>query len=76
MIMDLSQEEMTMSKAMMQKLGLLALVGMMAGGVVGCQDDPGPAEEAGQNIDESMEEAGESLEEMGEEIQDAAEGNG
>ncbi|MCG6658242.1 hypothetical protein HOP52_10795 [Halomonas campisalis] len=59
----------------MRKLGLLLLVTMMAVGVAACQDDPGPAEEAGQKIDEAMEEAGESIEEMGEEIQDAAEGD-
>ena len=64
-----------MNRDVMRTLGLMLLVMMMAGGLVACQDDPGPAEEAGQEIDEAMEDAGESIEEMGEEIQDAAEGD-
>lgn len=64
-----------MTHDVLKKLGLTLLVGMLAAGLVGCQDDPGPAEEAGQQIDEAMEDAGEGFEEMGESIQDAAEGN-
>ncbi len=64
-----------MTHEMLKKLGLALLVGMLAVGLVGCQDEPGPAEEAGQEIDEAMESAGEGVEEMGESIQDAAEGN-
>ncbi len=64
-----------MTHDVLKKLGLALLVGMLAAGLVGCQDDPGPAEEAGQQIDEAMEDAGEGFEEMGESIQDAAEGN-
>lgn len=58
-----------------RRLGLALLVAMMAGGLVACQDDPGPAEEAGQRIDEAVEGAGESIEELGESIQDSAEGD-
>ncbi|WP_290789319.1 hypothetical protein [Halomonas sp.] len=64
-----------MTHEMLKKLGLAMLVGMLAVGLAGCQDEPGPAEEAGQEIDEAMEDAGEGVEEMGESIQDAAEGN-
>ncbi len=64
-----------MKTDMLKRLGLALLVAMLAGGLVACQDDPGPAEEAGQEIDEAMEDAGEGVEEMGESIQDAAEGN-
>ncbi|MBD3895496.1 hypothetical protein IEI94_06495 [Halomonas sp. ML-15] len=64
-----------MSASMMRKLGVAMLLALMLGGVAACQDDAGPAEEAGQDIDEAMESAGEGMEEMGEDIQDAADGN-
>lgn len=64
-----------MKTDMLKRLGLALLIAMLAGGLVACQDDSGPAEEAGQQIDEAMEDAGEGVEEMGESIQDAAEGN-
>ncbi|MFY0989285.1 hypothetical protein [Halomonas sp. C05BenzN] len=63
-----------MKTDMLKKFGLVLLIAMLAGGLAACGDDPGPAEEAGQNIDEAMEDAGEGVEEMGESIQDAAEG--
>lgn len=54
---------------------MAALVAMLVGGLAACgsDDDQGPAEEAGESVDESMESAGESMEEMGEEIQESAE---
>ncbi|WP_444985571.1 hypothetical protein [Halomonas mongoliensis] len=64
-----------MTHDVLKKLGLALLVGLLTAGLVGCQDDPGPAEEAGQEIDEAMEDAGEGVEEMGESIQEAAEGD-
>lgn len=64
-----------MKTDLLKKLGLALLVAMMAVGLVACEDDSGPAEEAGQEIDEAMEDAGEGIEEMGESIQDAAEGD-
>lgn len=64
-----------MTHEMLKKLGLALLVGMLAAGLAGCQDEPGPAEEAGQEIDEAMDDAGEGVEEMGESIQDAADGD-
>ncbi|RDB44913.1 hypothetical protein DU490_01100 [Halomonas sp. DQ26W] len=62
-----------MSKMMMRKLAILLLVGMTAGGLMGCGDDAGPAEQAGKNIDGAMEEAEERIKEMGESIQEEAE---
>jgi hypothetical protein len=40
-------------------------------GFLGCEQQ-GPAEKAGETIDETMEEAGETVEETGEEIADTA----
>ncbi|WP_431024519.1 hypothetical protein [Halomonas sp. H5] len=59
---------------MMRYLAMAALVAMMGLGLAACEDDPGPAEEAGQNIDEAMEDAGEGVEEMGESLEESAEG--
>jgi hypothetical protein len=39
--------------------------------VVGCEQE-GPAERAGEKVDESMEQAGEKMEQAGENIQDSA----
>ena len=61
-----------MSTPLMKKLALALLMAMMMGGLAACVNQ-GPAEEAGENIDESMEDAGDSLEEMGENIEEFAE---
>ncbi|SDM12966.1 hypothetical protein SAMN05192555_109211 [Franzmannia pantelleriensis] len=61
-----------MKMTMLRKLGLAALMAMTLGGVAAC-DDQGPAEEAGENIDDAMEDAGEGMEELGEDIQESAE---
>jgi|TARA_B100000929_G_scaffold286329_2_gene271256 hypothetical protein len=61
-----------MSTPLMKKLAVALLMAMMVGGLAAC-DNQGPAEEAGESIDESMEDAGESLEEMGENIEESAE---
>lgn len=45
------------------------ITGMLVFAVSGCEK--GPAEKAGENIDESVEKMGESLEETGDNIQDA-----
>lgn len=62
-----------MSTPLMKKLTLALLMAMMMGGLAAC-DNQGPAEEAGESIDESMESAGESIEGLGEDIEEAAEG--
>ncbi|WP_447894446.1 hypothetical protein [Vreelandella sp. GE22] len=60
-----------MKAPLLKKLTLALLMGLMLGGLAAC-DDQGPAEEAGESIDDSMESAGESIEEMGESIEDSA----
>ena len=55
-----------------KKLALVLLMTVLAGGLVAC-DNQGPAEEAGESIDESTESVGESIEELGEDIEEAAE---
>lgn len=44
--------------------------------VLSACDQDGPAEEAGENIDDSMERTGEKMEETGERIQEKAEDAG
>jgi hypothetical protein len=39
------------------------------GALTGCED-PGPAEQAGQDIDEAIEEAGDEIEELGDEAEE------
>lgn len=46
------------------------ITGMLLVAIAGCEK--GPAEKAGENIDESVEKMGKSLEEAGDSIQDAA----
>jgi hypothetical protein len=50
----------------------LLIAGFLIGGIVGCEQQ-GPAEEAGEEIDENVEEAGESMEEAGEQLKEEAE---
>lgn len=61
-----------MTTELAKKLAIALFMTLIAGGLVAC-DDQGPAEEAGESIDESAEEAGESMEELGEDMEDAAE---
>ncbi|MDN3521260.1 hypothetical protein [Halomonas ramblicola] len=63
-----------MRGVMARKLGLTLAAGLLALGLAACEDDPGPAEEAGQEVDQAMEEAGDNVEEMGDEMEEAAEG--
>ncbi|WP_245748409.1 hypothetical protein [Vreelandella subterranea] len=58
---------------MYKGFGVALLLAFFAVGLSACGDDQGPAEEAGENIDETMEEAGDEMEEIGEEVEDAAE---
>ncbi|MEQ6918651.1 hypothetical protein [Halomonas aquatica] len=61
-----------MKREMMRRLGLALLITMLGVGLAGCEEQ-GPAEQAGEKIDESMEEMGEGMEEMGEKMQEATE---
>ncbi len=55
-----------MSKSL-RSIGLCLAIAFLAALVLtGCRE-PGPAEEAGQEIDEVVEDAGEALDELGEE---------
>lgn len=53
-------------KKMIVLFGFLALLGI---GTLGC-DREGPAERAGQQVDEAAEETGEKMEEAAEEVDD------
>ncbi|AJY52436.1 MULTISPECIES: hypothetical protein [Halomonadaceae] len=55
-----------------KKLAIALFMALMAGGLIAC-DDQGPAEEAGENIDDAAEDAGESMEELGEDMEESAE---
>ncbi|GAB2803547.1 hypothetical protein GCM10027040_34870 [Halomonas shantousis] len=57
---------------LLKKFALALVVALMTFGMVGCDND-GPAEEAGENVDNAMDNAGDSMENAGEDIQDAAE---
>ena len=61
-----------MNTSLLKKLTLALMMAMMLGGLAACDND-GPAEEAGEDIDEGMEDAGEGIEDMGESIEDSAE---
>ena len=60
----MAQEENDMNATIIKKLATALFIALMVGGLAAC-DNQGPAEEAGESIDNSIESAGESLEEMG-----------
>ncbi|GGW64582.1 hypothetical protein GCM10007158_26570 [Vreelandella hamiltonii] len=68
----MAQEENYMNTTIIKKLATALFIALMVGGLAAC-DNQGPAEEAGESIDNSIESAGESLEEMGESIEESAE---
>lgn len=51
---------------------VLALAFLAGASLTGCRD-PGPAEEAGREVDEAVEEARDALDELGEDAEDALE---
>ena len=57
---------------LLRRLSLALLIAMLGAGLAACEEE-GPAEQAGENIDESMEEMGENVEKMGENLEEAAE---
>lgn len=57
---------------LLRKLGLALMIGMLGAGLAACEEE-GPAEQAGESIDESVEEMGEGVEEMGDDLEQAAE---
>ncbi len=71
-----------MTQRILRQLALAGFIGMTALGLAACEEE-GPAEqagesidqtmeEAGENMDEAMEEAGDSVEEMGDSVEEAA----
>lgn len=50
------------------------LLALSVGVLAGCEEQ-GPAEEAGEEIDEAVDEAGDELEEAGDEIEDDTDGD-
>ena len=61
-----------MSKSIRSISIALAIAFLAALALTGCRE-PGPAEEAGRDIDEAVEEAGEAMDELGDEVDDALE---
>ena len=55
-----------------RKLALALFLGLGTLGLAACEDNEGPAEEAGKAIDDAGERAGEALEEAGEGVQEEA----
>ncbi|CAO1667811.1 MULTISPECIES: hypothetical protein [Salinicola] len=58
---------------LLKKMAMAMLLGLMAFGVVACDNDEGPAEEAGESVDDAVDNAGSTMEDAGEDIQDQAE---
>ena len=62
------------SKRRLATLTACLALGFGGLGVAGCgDDDEGPAEEAGQELDQAGEEVGEELDQAGEDVEQAAE---
>ncbi len=56
---------------LMGKLGIMLLVAMMAVAITGCEEE-GPAEQAGEKVDNAMEDTGDAIEEAGDNVEEAA----
>lgn len=56
----------TLKKWFFLSLGVILFVGFVA-----CQKEEGPAEKAGKEVDEAVEQLGEKAEEAGDKVQDA-----
>ena len=57
----------------MRKLALVCCLGLGTLGLAACEEQEGPAERAGESIDNAVERAGEAIENSGERIQEKAE---
>lgn len=57
----------------MRKLALALVLGLGTVGLAACEDNEGPAERAGESIDNAAERAGEAIEGAGERVQEEAE---
>ncbi len=56
-------------------ISLSLIMGVLLVALSGCDQNDGPAEQAGEKIDNAAEQAGEQVEKAGEAIQDAAKGD-
>jgi predicted small lipoprotein YifL len=65
------QKEQAMNVTLKKMLAVFGVL-LLAGGIAACEDK-GPAEKAGESVDESMENAGDNIEQMGDDIKDSAE---
>jgi hypothetical protein len=57
----------------MKKTAHIAIAALLALGLSACDRNEGPAEEAGEEIDQAVEEAGEAIEEAGDKIREETE---
>lgn len=63
-----------MKASLWRKLGMMSIMAVLAlGGLAGCEDDEGAAEQVGENVEQAAEEVSANVEEMGQEIEEAAE---
>ncbi len=58
----------TVMKITTKWLAHLMILGLLGFGVAACDVNQGPAEEAGESIDEGVDEMGDSMEDMGDEM--------
>ena len=52
-----------MQHTLSRKVALALLAGLLTLGLAACEEEQGPAEEAGEEIDQAVEEVGDSIEE-------------
>jgi hypothetical protein len=57
--------------AFCKKIGSFVLAVALAGALVACKKEEGPAERAGKQLDKAMEKAGQEMEKAGEKVKDA-----
>lgn len=60
---------------LVKSLGAVLLIGTLFATIPACQKEQGPAEKAGEAVDNAVSKAGQEVEKAGEEIQDAAKGD-
>jgi hypothetical protein len=56
-------------------VGAAIAMSALLAALAGCQQQEGPAEQAGKEVDKAIEKAGEQVEKAGDAIQDAAQGD-
>jgi hypothetical protein len=53
------------------RMFLLAMATLLALGAAGCEEQKGPAERAGEKIDDAVDSAGDAVEDAGDKVEDA-----